>query len=340
MASEVIREMSYDARADIWSLGITLIELAEGNPPHHNVHPMRAIFMIPVKPAPRLTDPSRWSREMDDFLCRCLVKEVDDRGTSEELVDHPWIATEVKKIKKRGANPGLSILSKLVSDNYEAIVRFRNAENQQEEEGIPDIGTLDDSEGDKTLKKHTSGRGGGTLNNSRGRDSDASTLRQLARKASLRKTPESTIFFDGGTMKRVDSTVPEGTGTLVRSSGTVVTSSPEQQVDSSTMRRFSNADGTMQRVGASKEELVLSELRNALKYFQRDAPERSNGAQRSAIVDALPPPQFSDPQIPKPPEQANSRKVEMEAFLSRITDTESQKLDINDASATAIQVCF
>ena len=54
MAPEVIRESHYDGRADVWSLGITCIEMAEGAPPHANLHPLRAIFVIPTKPAPTL----------------------------------------------------------------------------------------------------------------------------------------------------------------------------------------------------------------------------------------------------------------------------------------------
>jgi serine/threonine protein kinase len=55
-------------------LGITAIEMAEGMPPHFNVHPMRAIFLIPSKPPPKLTDPAKWSNEFNDFIKCCLVK--------------------------------------------------------------------------------------------------------------------------------------------------------------------------------------------------------------------------------------------------------------------------
>lgn len=74
MAPEVIQESSYDGKADVWSLGITAIEMAEGMPPHFNVHPMRAIFLIPSKPPPKLTEPSKWSNEFNDFIKCCLVK--------------------------------------------------------------------------------------------------------------------------------------------------------------------------------------------------------------------------------------------------------------------------
>lgn len=54
-------QVPYDGQADIWSLAITCIEMVEGNPPLHNVHPMRAIFMIPSKPSPTLSEPAKWS---------------------------------------------------------------------------------------------------------------------------------------------------------------------------------------------------------------------------------------------------------------------------------------
>ena len=75
MAPEVIQEVGYDVRADVWSLGITAIEMAEGKPPYHNIHPMRAIFMIPSRPPPKFTEPDKWSPDLNDFLEKCLVKK-------------------------------------------------------------------------------------------------------------------------------------------------------------------------------------------------------------------------------------------------------------------------
>ncbi|CAJ0934980.1 unnamed protein product, partial [Mesorhabditis belari] len=91
MAPEVIEEIGYDTKADMWSLGITSIEAAEGRPPYAEIHPMRAIFMIPTKPPPTLKNPEDWSHEFNDFVLRCLVKKPEDRATAAELLEHPFI---------------------------------------------------------------------------------------------------------------------------------------------------------------------------------------------------------------------------------------------------------
>jgi serine/threonine protein kinase len=95
MAPEVIRESHYDGRADVWSLGITAIEMAEGAPPHSNLHPLRAIFIIPNKPAPTLADPDNWSPEMLDFVRCCCQKDPNQRHDSALLSSHPFIKQEV-----------------------------------------------------------------------------------------------------------------------------------------------------------------------------------------------------------------------------------------------------
>ena len=70
----------YDQLADIWSLGITAIEIAEGQPPHATVSPLTAIFLIPTLPAPRLSDNSRWSSEFVRFIQLCLNKDPSARA--------------------------------------------------------------------------------------------------------------------------------------------------------------------------------------------------------------------------------------------------------------------
>ncbi|KYQ96897.1 protein serine/threonine kinase [Tieghemostelium lacteum] len=93
MAPEVIQEVGYDYKADIWSFGITCIEMAESKPPLFNVHPMRVIFMIPnpSRPPPKLSEPEKWSSDFNDFIAKCLTRKPELRPSAEELLKHPFI---------------------------------------------------------------------------------------------------------------------------------------------------------------------------------------------------------------------------------------------------------
>lgn len=100
MAPEVIKESHYDGRADVWSLGITAIEMAEGHPPHSSLHPMRAIFVIPTKPAPSLQDLDAWSPEMLDFIRCCCKKDPSQRYDSALLASHTFVKRDVNELRR------------------------------------------------------------------------------------------------------------------------------------------------------------------------------------------------------------------------------------------------
>ncbi|KAM8973205.1 misshapen-like kinase 1 isoform 3-T3 [Pelodytes ibericus] len=95
MAPEVIAcdenpDATYDYRSDIWSLGITAIEMAEGAPPLCDMHPMRALFLIPRNPPPKLKS-KKWSKKFIDFIDTCLIKNYMSRPPTEQLLKYPFI---------------------------------------------------------------------------------------------------------------------------------------------------------------------------------------------------------------------------------------------------------
>ncbi|XP_058807301.1 myosin-IIIb-like isoform X2 [Phymastichus coffea] len=96
MAPEVIAceqqlDSSYDSRCDVWSIGITAIELSEGDPPLSELHPMRALFQIPRNPPPSLKNPDIHMPELVDFITECLVKDLEHRPFACELKEHPLL---------------------------------------------------------------------------------------------------------------------------------------------------------------------------------------------------------------------------------------------------------
>lgn len=169
MAPEVIEEIGYDCVADIWSLGITALEMAEGKPPYGDIHPMRAIFMIPTKPPPSFREIDRWSPEFIDFVSLCLVKNPEERATATDLLQHEFV---------KNAKPN-SILTLMIAEakdirenlSYTRAAAIQQAnkqlQNQHEESDdehnsgtmkeFPDCGTLVPSkndEGELTMISH------------------------------------------------------------------------------------------------------------------------------------------------------------------------------------------
>jgi len=90
MAPEVIQQQNYDCKADIWSLGITALEMCLGEPPHADVHPMKVLLLIPNQEPPQLQG-GKWSAEFRDFVGCCLKRSAPERPTAQELLRHPWV---------------------------------------------------------------------------------------------------------------------------------------------------------------------------------------------------------------------------------------------------------
>jgi len=114
MAPEIInnKQDGYDHRVDIWSLGITAIEMAKGNPPYSNIHPTKALFLIPKNEPPRLE--GNFSKQFKDFVAFCLQKDPSARLSAKDLLKHKFI---------KGAKKGTQLLTDLLErrDQYIAV---------------------------------------------------------------------------------------------------------------------------------------------------------------------------------------------------------------------------
>uniref|UniRef100_A0A8C2FQ21 non-specific serine/threonine protein kinase n=1 Tax=Cyprinus carpio TaxID=7962 RepID=A0A8C2FQ21_CYPCA len=90
---ETMKDAPYDYKADIWSLGITLIELAQIEPPHHELNPMRVLLKIAKSEPPTLEKPAKWSMEFKDFLKKALDRNPETRPTAAQLLEHPFVSS-------------------------------------------------------------------------------------------------------------------------------------------------------------------------------------------------------------------------------------------------------
>jgi serine/threonine protein kinase len=124
---------SYSSKCDVWSMGITAIEIAEMQPPLFDLHPMRALYLIPKSPAPSLKDKKKWSKDFQKFLKDCLVKKPEKRPEANKVQDFSWFKA-IKGKKKDGA-PGKEALRVLIQSYKE---RYADAPKGED----ADVGTI------------------------------------------------------------------------------------------------------------------------------------------------------------------------------------------------------
>ncbi|XP_056291477.1 STE20-like serine/threonine-protein kinase isoform X3 [Pseudoliparis swirei] len=125
---ETFKDRPYDYKADIWSLGVTLIELAQIEPPNHEMNPMRVLLKIAKSEPPTLMHPSRWSPQFNDFLRRALDKNVDNRWGTLQLLQHPFV-TSVTDSKP---------LRELIAEAKAEVTEEIEDSKEEEEEEEPD----------------------------------------------------------------------------------------------------------------------------------------------------------------------------------------------------------
>ncbi|XP_063148465.1 serine/threonine-protein kinase 10 [Candoia aspera] len=119
---ETMKDTPYDYKADIWSLGITLIEMAQIEPPHHELNPMRVLLKIAKSDPPTLNYPSKWSPAFRDFLKTALDKNPETRPTATQLLEHPFVSkvTSNKALRELVAEAKAEVMEE-IEDNREEV---------------------------------------------------------------------------------------------------------------------------------------------------------------------------------------------------------------------------
>uniref|UniRef100_A0A8D3CNB7 non-specific serine/threonine protein kinase n=1 Tax=Scophthalmus maximus TaxID=52904 RepID=A0A8D3CNB7_SCOMX len=117
---ETMKDAPYDYKADTWSLGITLIELAQIEPPHHELNPMRVLLKIAKSEPPTLEQPHKWSQEFKDFLRKALDKNPETRPTAAQLMEHPFVrsVTSNRPLRELVAEAKAEVMEE-IEDNRE-----------------------------------------------------------------------------------------------------------------------------------------------------------------------------------------------------------------------------
>ncbi|XP_018901592.1 serine/threonine-protein kinase mig-15 isoform X8 [Bemisia tabaci] len=160
MAPEVIAcdenpDATYDNRSDLWSLGITALEMAESQPPLCDLHPMRALFLIPRNTPPRLKS-RKWSKKFQGFIETVLVKDYHQRPYTEQLLKHPFIKDQPTERQVRiQLKDHIDRCKKRKQEKEREDYRYSGSENEEEDNALAgEPSSIVQAPGDNTLRRN------------------------------------------------------------------------------------------------------------------------------------------------------------------------------------------
>ncbi|XP_075266094.1 serine/threonine-protein kinase 4-like [Convolutriloba macropyga] len=302
MAPEIIQSQGYDCLADIWSLGITIIELAEGRPPYSDVHPMRAIFMISSNDPPTLTDEEKWSPDFVDFLSSCLVKQPDKRTSAEKLLKHEFI---------KGAAPR-DIIATAIKDAQEKrqmLANKRNAGMRLQNSALIE----DEVDGD---------------------DDNFSTAKTFRSYASGTFTPAGDNFETSGTLVCNETLKSDQSGSIVingrptavangslnETFETMVINDDDEQGDDEEL-----SDGTMKRLSATRSSRSSQASSKEVPFFLRHFEQKAaQGIDISADTNNITKSSSSHNQPPKISADPNNQSADYSSISPGVFDHQSK----------------
>ncbi|XP_065888960.1 serine/threonine-protein kinase mig-15-like isoform X2 [Dysidea avara] len=330
MAPEVIAcdqdpTATYDQRSDQWSLGITAVEIAEGEPPLCSMHPMRALFLIPRNPPPRLKNPRKWTQRFIQFTDQCLTKNTPQRPTSDNLLRHPFV-TEFSERQVRIQ----------IKEQIDRMKRKKASETAgyvysgSEDEGDPTIagGTIKDSKEhlgppiEAPTAKSYQGAAYDEDSNEEDEEDDIVLQSGMVLPGSRRSRVEGEVASD--TLVRVDHHSggdSDSTGSsqeysqdtlIIRSMEQVV--SPASSTGPSPSRSFKAVNGSPSQLGHLRSQLPQRPVSSIVSTQSAAAAVSGSRdpTRRQSIPSSRPPPVLLPENGPQPPRSSEGPKMSPE----------------------------
>ncbi|KAJ4933409.1 hypothetical protein JOQ06_030240 [Pogonophryne albipinna] len=315
MAPEVIAcdenpDATYDYRSDLWSVGITAIEMAEGAPPLCDMHPMRALFLIPRNPPPRLKS-KKWSKKFFSFIEGCLVKNYTQRPPTDQLLKHPYIRDQPNERQVRiQLKDHIDRTKKKRGEKDETEYEYSGSEEEEEEaneqEGEPS--SIVNVPGESTLRRDFI-----RLQQENKERSEALRRQQHLQEQQLREQEEYKRQLLAERQKRIEQQKEQ------RKRNNVVSEYIRRQLE----EEQKHLEILQQQL--LHEQAML--LQNPGLDSNKSSQQQSSKPPQSGEHKGVKPPQSSEPETTQQPQSAASEKTVQNPSLER---TAQPKLPVAD----------